>query len=712
MKEMNDFILGDLPTDDIDNLLVHEEEMKDIEGVFIHGDNPLQKTMRINKQRSSLKVPDSRFTIDDNKFHKIKKLDNTVYHEKQYDDDVEDEESFEYLNPGIDFKVHEKSRFLDVNQILNLEDPFTSRISRPSKNYMNFSVMNRKKKNAKKKKKNNFLKEKTMEHKIKEKEKNKDRGLLGEEDNIYNINEIDESDDKDLKRDSINKIDDVEEEENEGEDEENEIFVEGDDKNGFIKFTRTNVLSRDDLDDDDDHFEVEVADSVGMTILQVINCMVKANLVQIAMCIKELGLIWGPITIITIGIMCLISLYLLLEVNKATGQRSYLIFSEMIFGHFGSIIILICQFMSAFGGCLSFIVIFNKVIPKVFTFSMSNDYIADDKVFTTSLAVILLFYCYRQDVNIIKEAAKYAVFAILLFFVLTIIDFAVAVFSQKRLISINSTWNEKKKYEILNGLNDPNHENRLANIITAIACIILSFSFHVFTFSIYGCMGKITRQQFYITTSISVIITMIIYLICGIIGYLLYSDTLTDSILDSIQESWLSCFLSIANVINVVMTFPITFAAAKNYFVLFAGIIATLFRDFFLWMFSCIPQVNNYREMVSNESITKVFLKDNKSYLMSGKPLVQIPKFIEFFLTLLLYALVFWVASIYTHLKVIFSITGGVMGNILSFIFPSIFYLGLVKTQHFSIYKIVAVCFVLFGLTTMGICIFSTILSL
>ena len=98
-------------------------------------------------------------------------------------------------------------------------------------------------------------------------------------------------------------------------------------------------------------------------------------------------------------------------------------------------------------------------------------------------------------------------------------------------------------------------------------------------------MGKISRKQFYITTSVSVLITTIIYLICGTIGYLLYYDTLEDSILDAIKESWLSSLLSLANVINVIMTFPITFGALKNYFLLFVGIMITLVRDFIICTF-------------------------------------------------------------------------------------------------------------------------------
>ena len=75
---------------------------------------------------------------------------------------------------------------------------------------------------------------------------------------------------------------------------------------------------------------------------------------------------------------------------------------------------------------------------------------------------------------------------------------------------------------------------------------------------------------------------------------------------------------------------------------------------------------------------------------MTGKQLVHIPDYIQFFLTVLIYFLVFLFASMYTKLKVIFSLTGGVMGNILSFIFPSIFYLYFFRKKGFTKYAFVA----------------------
>ena len=697
-EEPNEFLLEGLPKEQQNNQI--DEEENEFDGMFIHQNDALQRSMMTGK-RKTIMIPKSRLNIEDKANPSKKKLEQT---EVENDFEVIDENTFNFLNR--EHETRDFSRYLNVDQILQLEDPFMRASTRPSKiNNYRISAYNQRVKTQMNKK--NYL--------FKEKPKNFNRNKsFNETENKTDNFKNEKTEEKMSNSQIFEKPEKFDSKNNENLSEEEEEEKEETPGNTFIKVSRTSFLSRDSIDLEDTTFEIEVVDSVAMTVLQVINCMIKANLVQIAISMKELGLIWGPITICLIALMSLGSLILILEVNKMTGQRSYLIFSEMVFGHLGSVIILICQFMSAFGGCLSFIVIFNKVVPSLLSFSLSNNVFSDEKIFSSILGVILFFYCYKQDVNIIKSAAKYAVFAVLLFFLVTILDFIFAVFSQNRLINLNSQWNEEKRDEILYGLNRSNYsfKERVKNIITAVACIILSYSFHIFTFSIYGCMGKISRKQFFITTSVSVLITTIIYLICGTIGYLLYYDDLNDSILDAVSETWLSSLLSLANVINVIMTFPITFAAVKSYFLLFMGIMITLIRDFFLWGFSFLPRIKNMRDRISNAIIDLDNQKDNKGLLMSGKALVKIPKFVELLLTLLIYCLVFLFASMYTKLKIIFSFTGGVMGNILSFIFPSIFYLGIAKKKAFSKYGILAVFFIIFGLVTMGICVTSTIQSI
>ena len=68
-----------------------------------------------------------------------------------------------------------------------------------------------------------------------------------------------------------------------------------------------------------------------MTILQIINCIIKSSLVQIAYCMKSLEIIYGSMTIIMVSFFSLISLKLLIGMYKRTKMKSYLSFSDRIF---------------------------------------------------------------------------------------------------------------------------------------------------------------------------------------------------------------------------------------------------------------------------------------------------------------------------------------------------------------------------------------------
>ena len=211
-------------------------------------------------------------------------------------------------------------------------------------------------------------------------------------------------------------------------------------------------------------------------------------------------------------------------------------------------------------------------------------------------------------------------------------------------------------------------------------------------------MGKITRKQFFVTTSVSVLISTGIYLICGIIGYFLYRDTLKDSILDTLDEGFFNKLLSLANCVNVVMTFPITFAALKNYTILIFRIILTGIKRLFKCVFCCC----------SNKGRITAATQTKKHLFMTGQKLVGIPKIIEIFLVFMLFVSIFFFAFSYDQLKVIISFTGGVMGNLLSFIFPSVFYLFCSDKKICSKLGAVSVIIIIFGMFTLGVCVLST----
>jgi len=139
-------------------------------------------------------------------------------------------------------------------------------------------------------------------------------------------------------------------------------------------------------------FEIEMFDSLYKTIFQIINVIIKYSLVQIAYCIKVLGLFWGPLAILLISFLSLVSLHLLLVLHKRTGERNYLVFSEKSFGKLGKIIILFINFVSAYGSCWTFVIICLKVIPNILTLTFGNKEFSGSTFVSIVLGIILFFF--------------------------------------------------------------------------------------------------------------------------------------------------------------------------------------------------------------------------------------------------------------------------------------------------------------------------------
>lgn len=66
--------------------------------------------------------------------------------------------------------------------------------------------------------------------------------------------------------------------------------------------------------------QIKTFDSLFMTILQIINCIIRYTIVQFPFCIRVLGLIYGPIIICIIGSMSIFSVYMLIKVRESTNE--------------------------------------------------------------------------------------------------------------------------------------------------------------------------------------------------------------------------------------------------------------------------------------------------------------------------------------------------------------------------------------------------------
>ncbi len=437
--------------------------------------------------------------------------------------------------------------------------------------------------------------------------------------------------------------------------------------------------------------------SVIMTITQIINCIIKSSLVQIAYCMKTLGMLYGSITIIIVAYFSLISLKLLMRVHERTKIKSYLLFSDVIFGKFGKFILLTLNFGSAYGNCLTFVKIFFKVIPNIITITLGNKQLNNTFALQLIMGIILFYYCFKKDISGIKKAAYYGFLGIIFFFIFTITDFFYTIRTGENIEKLQ----ELKIKEIIYGM-----DKNLYSKLNALACIILSFSFHIFTFSIYGCMGQITITEFYVTAAGSIFICATIYLLCGTIGFLLYFNEIKDSILDASGKKILNTCLSLANCLSVIMTFPITFAALKNYWILLIEVFLTKFRDFIYFIFGCCKCVKMKKRVLKDLKVIEV------NNFFGNATSVMLPKFVEIIVVIILFISVFYISTLDFEFKFIFGILGGLMGNTLSFIFPALFYLKIQNKESWhSKNNIISVLFVFLGTLSMICCITSTLIE-
>jgi amino acid permease len=67
--------------------------------------------------------------------------------------------------------------------------------------------------------------------------------------------------------------------------------------------------------------ELKTFKSMFMTILQIINSIIRYTIVQFPFCIKTLGLVYGPLIISLVGVMSIFSIYMLIEVKQATSKK-------------------------------------------------------------------------------------------------------------------------------------------------------------------------------------------------------------------------------------------------------------------------------------------------------------------------------------------------------------------------------------------------------
>lgn len=204
-------------------------------------------------------------------------------------------------------------------------------------------------------------------------------------------------------------------------------------------------------------------------------------------------------------------------------------------------------------------------------------------------------------------------------------------------------------------------------------------------------------------TSLGVTFCLVIYLMTGVLGFIMYRDQLTDTILDNFKndiriyldsDTFLTVVLVIVNIsflISSTMSIPLMFFSLKKNF----------FNTVIFFKKNFGKKKEEEKEIANDHLIEK--LGNQTTYISHKEKLI---------ITLALYLLICVISIVVRDIGDIFDIVGSTAANAINYILPTIFFIKLTKTRFFSGDNILPQIIFIVGVIVLILSLVSEILKL
>ena len=366
---------------------------------------------------------------------------------------------------------------------------------------------------------------------------------------------------------------------------------------------------------------------------------------------RYLGLVIGFIFYIFMVIITFCSIHYLLECQKITGKNGFSMFGKITLGKFGSILVKIVLIIKGLGLCIIYLRIFGKSLQIILQYWISpeNFWMLDTQMYIYILvgAVIFIFLTLIKDFFNIKKSVYFGMFAVLVIFICLLI-LLIYKLAKKNLSSDLSL-------EFIY----PNCS--FTKAIHTVLILFISFLFPSNSFLIYNSLKDKKTKSLKESLIIGLTISIIIYSILGIMGFLLYGYQIDNTILDCFNNEMID--YRNKNILIVILLIIICIMFIFFCFISFPNLFLSYREDFIHLMIICSKNCsrNKKKENNKNKSINNI----------NNKILIAI--------TFVLYLLVVSIAILEIRLQFILSIVGAIAGIFFIFIFPNLFYIIIVK---------------------------------
>ena len=426
----------------------------------------------------------------------------------------------------------------------------------------------------------------------------------------------------------------------------------------------------DDSDGGDFEIENKGTENYKAAGMQIANTIMGAGILSIPIVMRYLGILLGVSFIIFIAFVTIYSVYLLIRCHQISGKNSYSMFAKITLGNFGPLFVKIIIIINNFGLCCAYFRIFGETLQTLFAaFVDSSSYLVTNwhnYLYILLIGIIMSKFIFNKTMSSFKHVAYLGITSVTIFTVSL-----VTLFSYKK-------YNKLIDNKITSEYWFPNCS--LLEAFQSMPTVFLAFTFQFNVFPIYFSLENRNLYTMISSTKIGVCFCLIIFLITGLFGFLLFGFDMNNTILqelfdDMIKYKDISLFIkyliiliSISFIISCLTSFPVMFFSLKE----------NLLSSFAFCGKNCCnsdneQNINSKNQVKVIEGVNKESEPLNKDYFspISKKIIIVV-----------LYLSIITMTILIPKLKIIFHIVGSTSGNFISFIFPNLFYIKLVKMTN------------------------------
>ena len=435
--------------------------------------------------------------------------------------------------------------------------------------------------------------------------------------------------------------------------------------------------------EDNDGFEIDPSkrgkDSSTTAGIQIANTIMGAGILAIPLLMSYLGILIGAIILVFLAIVTIYTVYILMRCHQITGKSGYSMFGKITLGKVGSILVKIIIIINNMGICICYLRIFGEVFQTIIQSFVSKDSKLmtnwHNFIFILIGGVILFFFIFIKNISSLKKVSYIGVIAVLAFVILLTVLLLYKTIASE--LDSNVSW----KF-LLPDCSFP-------QAFQAVPTVFIAFLFQFNVFPIYYSLKNRSMRAMFRATKIGVIASLVIFLLVGIIGFLLYGffdnydeenyqevygekndgSATYDTILDKLNDDMIlykgnNVFVVII-IIIICVSFIITCLAS------FPILFLSLRANYINALEVCRRARNNDTQSLQ---VIHGQLEKRKHVTLSKKILIII--------TIVLYLFLIAIAILIYNLTTLFTVIGIISGTFIAFILPNIFYIRIVKISE------------------------------